>query len=333
MTVLTSVDMYDATNPQNIPSNAQYVAGYVDGHWPTYSQLATLFPNAKRFSFAVFAADNAHCLDVENGNATPAQAPGWALRQRANGGDPWVYCSQLGTYGWQAVQDAFNAQKVAHPHYFIATYNGTRALPVLNGFVAVAHQYVDTGPYDVSSLSDTAIALLGGTMTDPLDEQIARAGTRYDGTPEPASTTLRAEVAWDDSHWDQAIGGINATLTAVKGIVTQLTAQGAQIAGLVSAVSALTAANAANQPVTQAELTAIVDQAVAQHISITGTVQITPAPPTTSQFATGGLVGTTGMVAGETAGPPSGLLPPLAASAYGPDSTPLTPLDTTGGTA
>ncbi len=165
MTVLTGADMYDATLPQNIPSYATFVGGYVDGAWPWMRTQPHVFPNARKFTFCVFATEDAMCLDVERGNATPAQAPGWAVRQRGRGADPVVYCSELGTYGWQAVQDAFTAARVPQPHYGVATYNGTRALPVLNGLTAIFHQYVDTGPYDLSSLSDTFIALLGGTVT------------------------------------------------------------------------------------------------------------------------------------------------------------------------
>lgn len=160
---LSSLDMFDAIYPQNIPANALFVGGYVDGNWPWMRTQPNLFPNAGKLTFCVFASSRARCLDVEKGNATPAQAPGWVLAERALGEDPWVYCSQLSAYGWQAVQDAFNAAHVPHPHYFIANYNNTRALPTLNGFTAIAHQYVDVGPYDLSSLSDTAVSILRGT--------------------------------------------------------------------------------------------------------------------------------------------------------------------------
>lgn len=59
-------------------------------------------------------------------------------------------------------------------------------------------------------------------MTDPLDEQITRAGTHYDGTPEVASTTIRAEAAWSDAHWDLVVGLGRETLATVKGIASQL---------------------------------------------------------------------------------------------------------------
>lgn len=190
MTALTNIDMYDSTVPGNIPSNAGYVAGYTDGAWPWLVAQPKLFPNAKKLSICVFANHRAKCLDVEKGNATPAQAPGWAKTERAAGEDPWVYCSRLGTYGWQAVQDAFNAQHVAHPWYFIADYTTPRGtLLILNGHTAIAHQYADRGPYDVSALTDTAIALLGGTVaTLDADDHIA---IRNDLAAVLTSDTLR----------------------------------------------------------------------------------------------------------------------------------------------
>lgn len=201
MTVLTAHDMYDAIYPQNIPADAEYAGGYVDGNWPWAKTNPNMFPKARIFRFAVFASDiDADCLDIENGNATPAQAPGWATRRRALGKQPEVYCSRLGSYGWQIVQNAFNAAKVAQPYYIIADYNGKRDLPVLNGITAIAHQYVDVGPYDKSSLSDTFIELLGGNMTDPLSVQVPRQGKNVDGSAQTGNTSLAAVVEWFDSN-------------------------------------------------------------------------------------------------------------------------------------
>lgn len=176
MTVVTGVDMYDSTVPEHIPPDSAYVAGYMDGAWPWMRTRPALFPKAKKLDIAVFASTQAKCLDVEKGNATPQQAPGWAKDQRALGEDPWVYCSRLSVYGWQAVQDAFNAQKVAHPWYFVADYTTPRGtLMVLNGHTAIAHQYADFGPLDASALTDTAIELLGGTVTAPTPAEYAAA--------------------------------------------------------------------------------------------------------------------------------------------------------------
>ena len=84
--VSAPVEMYDDVNVSLIPVTAEAVAGYVDGRWPTYAQLAAKFPHAKHIvSIAVFAKDNASVLDVEPGDASVSQAAAWVKRQKARG--------------------------------------------------------------------------------------------------------------------------------------------------------------------------------------------------------------------------------------------------------
>ena len=79
-------EMYDDVTVSLIPVDAVAVAGYVDGRWPTYSQLAKKFPHAKHLvSIAVFSRDNADALDVEPGDAAPAEAAAWVKRQHSLG--------------------------------------------------------------------------------------------------------------------------------------------------------------------------------------------------------------------------------------------------------
>jgi hypothetical protein len=88
------VAMYDAVDVSQIPANAEAVAGYVGGSWPTFAELASRFRHAHRFSIAVNAGEDAACLDIENGDATPDQAPAWAKRQLARGQHrPCLYAS------------------------------------------------------------------------------------------------------------------------------------------------------------------------------------------------------------------------------------------------
>ena len=77
--------MYDDVNVSLIPKDAQAVAGYVGGRWPTYNTVVRKWPHAKHLSIAVSASENARCLDVEPGDATIAQAPAWVKRQKARG--------------------------------------------------------------------------------------------------------------------------------------------------------------------------------------------------------------------------------------------------------
>jgi hypothetical protein len=78
-----SITMYDAVDVAQIPRGALAVAGYVDGHWATFPSLERDFPHAHRLSIAVSAMADADCLDIENGDASPAEAPGWVRRQLA----------------------------------------------------------------------------------------------------------------------------------------------------------------------------------------------------------------------------------------------------------
>lgn len=86
--------MYDTITVQSVPPRPGAVAGYVGGRWPTYNELVRLFPKAKHLSIAVNASEDAQCLDIENGDATPVQAPAWCRRQHARGvARPCVYAS------------------------------------------------------------------------------------------------------------------------------------------------------------------------------------------------------------------------------------------------
>ena len=86
--------MYDSVTISQIPAHAEAVAGYVDGKWPTYKALLTAFPKAHHLSIAVNSTEDAECLDVEPGDATPAQAAAWVKRQKARGVKrPVVYTS------------------------------------------------------------------------------------------------------------------------------------------------------------------------------------------------------------------------------------------------
>jgi hypothetical protein len=88
--------MYDSINVDQIPVDAQAVAGYVGGKWPTYADgsLAKRCPKARKLSIAVASRYDAECLDVEPGDATNNVAAGWVKRQQKRGvKHPVVYTS------------------------------------------------------------------------------------------------------------------------------------------------------------------------------------------------------------------------------------------------
>lgn len=89
-----AITMYDDVSTALIPANAQAVAGYVNGKWPTYATVVKQWPNAHHLSIAVSASADADCLDVEAGDATNDQAPAWVKRQLGRGlKRPVVYTS------------------------------------------------------------------------------------------------------------------------------------------------------------------------------------------------------------------------------------------------
>ena len=74
--------MFDAIDASALPSGSGYAyAGYVDGEWPTYEAVKARFPGTSVLSIAVSSADDADCLDIETGDATPDSAAAWVLRQ------------------------------------------------------------------------------------------------------------------------------------------------------------------------------------------------------------------------------------------------------------
>ena len=157
--------MYDAVDPADIPAGGDLVAGYLDGPLSKWPDAAWgKFAGKIRVGIAVFASTNdGHVLDIENGDATPAEAPGWVLRRRAAGADPSVYC---GMSAWGEVRAAFQSGNIPEPHYWIADPTGQPHIPP----GAVACQWGFKGSYDVSSVMDYWPGVDNGqTWGDPVN--------------------------------------------------------------------------------------------------------------------------------------------------------------------
>jgi hypothetical protein len=92
-----SLKMYDSVTVGDIPGDATFVAGYVNGNFVTFPTLEQRFPRARRMSIAVSSHADADCLDVELGDATNSVAPGWVKRQMQRGVRQPVIYTQLST--------------------------------------------------------------------------------------------------------------------------------------------------------------------------------------------------------------------------------------------
>ncbi len=85
---------FDSVTVTEIPTDARAAAGYVGGSWPTFEDgsLRKRCPHARLVSVAVASSHDAECLDVEPGDATPADAPRWVREQHLRGIErPIVY--------------------------------------------------------------------------------------------------------------------------------------------------------------------------------------------------------------------------------------------------
>jgi hypothetical protein len=89
--------MFDSITPLAIPGDAQAVAGYMGGDWPTFAGLAKLFPHAHRLGVAISLTEDGDALDIEHGDVDITDAAGiidWIHRAILRGVvRPVLYCS------------------------------------------------------------------------------------------------------------------------------------------------------------------------------------------------------------------------------------------------
>jgi hypothetical protein len=112
--------MWDDITVSTLPTGGSYAyAGYVDGLWPTYSAIKARFPGHRLVSVAVFASDNAECLDIENGDASISEAPGWFERQVARGVYRPIFYIQASNV--KALEQVLAAHHIARSAYRIWT--------------------------------------------------------------------------------------------------------------------------------------------------------------------------------------------------------------------
>jgi hypothetical protein len=172
--------MYDGITPASVPAGAALYAGYINGRWPSYTALMAQHPGKLYVSISVNSLGRAKALDVENGDATPAQAPGWVKAQRA-AGDPYpvVYMNEA---TWPQVKAEFIAQNVAAPLYWVASYvaDPSRVPAIPAGAIGV--QYYSFSGYDVSVMADYIPGLDPAPVAPPVKA--------------PAPSTLEGDMSW-----------------------------------------------------------------------------------------------------------------------------------------
>src|ERR1700751_6084122 len=154
--------MYDGINSdastiaQKFP-NAAMVAGYINGNFAWTQAEWNLFPHANHVTISITAsADAGDVLDVETGDATPAQTAGWIATRKASGYyRPSIYCSRsvipavrqgTGSYILGRDYDIWVADWTGSPHQVTA--------PGSPAATWAATQYENPTNYDVTAVTN-----------------------------------------------------------------------------------------------------------------------------------------------------------------------------------
>jgi hypothetical protein len=158
----TAVLMYDGINSlaagiaRAFPGAAK-VAGYVNGRYAWSQAEWDLFPHADHVTITVRAdADEGDVLDVETGDATPAEAAAWIRMRHAAGlYRPTIYCSL------SVVPDIRRetGSLILGRDYdiWVARYDRSPSEPAVPGLPAArfaAKQYENDADWDISAVYD-----------------------------------------------------------------------------------------------------------------------------------------------------------------------------------
>jgi hypothetical protein len=241
--------MYDAINPELIPldANPEMVAGYVNGIWPSYNgyvsqttgkyvpSIRERFPNAIHVSIAVNTQADAQVLDCEFSDATPEECPPWALRQRARGQEPTIYCNQLNT--WPYVINAFKNQGVPEPQYWVARYDGVQTLPpdcsakqyggVANAYdLSIVADYWEGIDMTAMDLTPAAIAAIKTAVT----QDLGLTSSELEGMFNEALVTLR-DIQDVQKTLATILGDVQAAQSTLATILTDIQNLGSSVGG------------------------------------------------------------------------------------------------------
>lgn len=175
------ITMYDSVDVAAIPHDAQAVAGYRDGKYQTYPELVTRFPATPKLSIVVFAKDDGDCLDIENGDASIGDAPGWVKRQHARGQKRPVLYTSLSNVN--TLHDELSKAAVYRGEWRLwsADYVG---FPKINGPADGISTYADATQYTDKALGRNLDASLCST-------------TFFGAAPKPDKFVPADEARWE----------------------------------------------------------------------------------------------------------------------------------------
>lgn len=171
---MSNILMFDDVNVGLLPKADAYAA-YVDGYYQNIAQVKAKFPQAHVLSIAVFPMHVADCLDIEPGDATNAQAPGW-FKMALKGGitKPCLYTSADNVDALVAVMSGAGIPRTAY-RLWSAHYGGGQHIcgPATCGLchtAADATQFTDranNSSLDESVCDDTFFTIITPPTPNP----------------------------------------------------------------------------------------------------------------------------------------------------------------------
>lgn len=156
----------DSVNVDALPDGMHCYAGYANGTYANVSKIEARFPGVKVYQIDVLNAGVGDYLDVEKGDAQPADTPGWWHRRRqAAVARPGIYGSPTTWAGAGGIAAELTSAGIVRGAVTCWTAHYDPALgahlctPELcgmpDGWTADLTQYTDTGTYDLSLLGPT----------------------------------------------------------------------------------------------------------------------------------------------------------------------------------
>lgn len=209
---MSDLPLYDSTNEANYPA-AGYKAGYGDGRYTNFAALKAQYGDLAKIDIDVTGnpTGQENCVDIETGDATPADAPRVVRQMIANGfNPPWLYCDKA---TWEDVVDVLIAAGIppAGVKWWIADYTGSPHFPTYDGLVATACQYSGgvTARFDTSCVQPDAFTTVVTSSPPPIPPPSTPQG--------PPVPTLSADIVCTvptptgKGYWDiGSDGGIYA---------------------------------------------------------------------------------------------------------------------------
>ena len=159
--------MYDSIEAVDLPLGGDFYLGYINGKFANFVDVVKRFGPEKTMSCSVFASTPAQILDVENGDATPAQAPQWYYISKSSFQRPTIYCNRdTKIY----VVTAFQASGFL-PDFIIATLDDVMPGPLFwSSPENIGCQWSGRGDYDETLINDPSWPSIPSIIAPPPSE-------------------------------------------------------------------------------------------------------------------------------------------------------------------